>query len=357
MLPLEDEPALSRKGVGMDQEHLGKEIAKFNLADAAIAEMSSRFLILTIEKDGYEVIHRSKMEVKGKRIEVEKKRKELKEDALRYGQAIDGEAKRLTALISPIEEHLEKEEAVYLTEKAAKKAEKDRVLAEKLQARVDRICAFGATFNGTLFSAYGIQVAHKALGACSDEGFERFVFQIERAKEAENLRLAEEKRIWEEEADRQQKFAAEQETERQRLELVARQQLEEQERLSREREDVEREKQKLIDEEAAQLKAVEDEKIRVAQEKFRAEELEKARIEAAAKALKDAEAKAEKARLAAERKAARQPDKVKMTLYLRVLLEVPSPELFSSEGLGLLVDIDQKKRELVQWAMKEVEAL
>jgi hypothetical protein len=44
------------------------------------------------------------------RINVEKKHKELKEDALRYSQALDGIKRKLTGLIEPIEAHLQAQE-------------------------------------------------------------------------------------------------------------------------------------------------------------------------------------------------------------------------------------------------------
>lgn len=329
----------------MDQEYLGKEIAKFNLADAAIAEMSSRYLALTIQ-DGYEVVHSAKMEVKGKRIDVEKKRKELKEDALRYGQAIDGEAKRLTALISPIEDHLEKEERIYLAAKEAEKAEKERLIAEKLQVRVDRLCSYGATFNGTVFTAFGIQVAHKAIGACSDEGFEQFIAQIEKAKEVEEARLKAEDEAKKAEAAHLLKIEEEQELERKRLAKIEDQQRAEAARLRAEQDAIEKEKLRLV-----------NEKVREEEEKIRAVELEKAKKEAVAIALKNAADKAEKARLAAERKAARQPDQQKIIAYLGELSLVPLPEVKSSEALLLMGEIHQRISEVLNWAEDKAGAL
>lgn len=306
----------------MDQATLSKEIAKFNVADSVIAEMSSRYLMLKIE-DGYEVVKKARIEVKNKRVEVEKKRKELKEDALRYGQAIDAEARRLTALLAPIEEHLEREERIYLDEKERERKEKERIAAEKLQAKIDRLCALGAQYNGTVFSAYGLQVAHKALEACSDEGFEQFIAQVVKAKEAEEARIRAEEEAKKAEAERLRKIAEEQEAERKRLAEIERAQKEEADRLRAAQEAIERERQRLIAEEAARLKAIEDEKRRVEEERLMAEMLERARQEAAAKAIQEAEEKAarekaeeaeraERARIAAERQAARRPDKIKL---------------------------------------------
>ena len=76
-----------------------------------------------------------------KRIAIEKTRKELKEQALREGKAIDGIANVLKALIIPIEEYLDKQEHfVEIKQKVAaekkriedeKKAEEERIAKEK----------------------------------------------------------------------------------------------------------------------------------------------------------------------------------------------------------------------------------
>lgn len=72
-----------------------------------------------------------------KRIAIEKTRKELKEQALREGKAIDGVANILKALICPIEEYLDKQEHFI----EIKKAEEDaRILSEaKKKEELERI--------------------------------------------------------------------------------------------------------------------------------------------------------------------------------------------------------------------------
>ena len=63
------------------------------------------------------------------RIKIEKRRKELKESALRKGQAIDAIAKYLQSLIAPIEDHLKKQ-ADYI------KLDDARILREAEEARL-----------------------------------------------------------------------------------------------------------------------------------------------------------------------------------------------------------------------------
>jgi len=65
-----------------------------------------------------------------KRIAIEKTRKQLKEQSLREGKAIDGIANILKALIVPIEEYLERQEK-FVEIKAAEEAERKRIEVEK----------------------------------------------------------------------------------------------------------------------------------------------------------------------------------------------------------------------------------
>ena len=83
-----------------------------------------------------------------KRIAIEKSRKELKEQALREGKAIDGIANVLKALIVPIEEYLDeqehyvenkaKEEAARIAAEMERKAEEERIAREKAEAEARR---------------------------------------------------------------------------------------------------------------------------------------------------------------------------------------------------------------------------
>lgn len=99
----------------------GHQLATFSPNDAAIAVMAEKYLPLKIngidDAAGYSLVHKARMDVKAKRCAVETVRKELKADALEYGRKVDAEAKRLTALLTPIEEHLTAEEDAYVAEK------------------------------------------------------------------------------------------------------------------------------------------------------------------------------------------------------------------------------------------------
>ena len=62
------------------------------------------------QKDDMAKAREGRLFLRDRRIEVEKARKELKENALRKGKAIDGIANFLKALIEPTEEYLDQQE-------------------------------------------------------------------------------------------------------------------------------------------------------------------------------------------------------------------------------------------------------
>lgn len=159
------------------------------------------------------------------RIEVEKSRKQMKEQSLRKGQAIDAIARFLVSLISPIEEHLKLQED-FIKIEDAKKAEQLRLEAEKKEQEELRL-------------------------------------KLEaEEKERERIRL-ENIKLREEAEKREEEFAKERakaEAERLEAETKARKEREESERLSR----LEKEKtDKLLAEERAKAKKESLERARV----------------------------------------------------------------------------------------------
>ena len=90
-------------------------LTTFSPTEAAIASLAEQYLPLTIQdvadKEGYQRVRAARLDIKNKRCDVEKRRKELKEESLRYGRAVDARAKELTLLLEPIETHLAAEEA------------------------------------------------------------------------------------------------------------------------------------------------------------------------------------------------------------------------------------------------------
>lgn len=159
----------------MSQEHIEQALAQYQPTDAAISEMLNRYAVLEVtgldDRAGLEAVHEARMEVRGIRVQVEKKRKELKKDALEYGRQVDGEAKRITALLLAIEEPLAEKESIVAKEKerlAAIAAEKRKAA---LQVRLDAMSKFGVVLGvavnplevqGWTDEEYEAQLAHLA---------------------------------------------------------------------------------------------------------------------------------------------------------------------------------------------------
>lgn len=346
-------------------------LSRFRQQDAAIAKMKAEYSLLTVQDvndaRGLKLVHAARMEVKNFRVAVEKLRKELKADSLEYGRKVDAEAKRITAMIEPIETHLEEQEAIVTREKERIKAEAEAKRKAVLDDRISKLLEVGCVLN-----PQNVEVM-------SDDSF-AFLLSEATAKKAEADRLSAEKLAAEEaEKKRQAEEAA-----RNRAELEAqRKQLEEERRkheaeaaagrakleAERKRQEAEakaeRERQQAIQEEERKKRAEEDrirhaealkerEKLYEEQQKLAAErkaiEVENARREAAEKAKRETEERiareAEAKRLAEESEAARlakieaeRPHREKVLKICTILNEIEVPQgPLHDEVLEVLAD-------------------
>ena len=360
----------------VEQNMVETAIKQYNITDAAIAKYRQDYLSLTVQgvddKEGYDLCHAARMEVKGKRVEVEKTRKKLKEDVLEYGRVVDKEAKRITALLEPIEEHLTVQEKIIDDEKARIKAEAEAKEAARIQARIDSLFSFGCSFNGMNyvlpFAPTGYSVPSAIVKTCADEQFETICAEFQKLVDAENARIEKEKADKKAEEELLEKIRAEQKAEFGRLAAIADEQAKKEAKIKEEQEKIERDKQRLIDEEAARKKKIQDEKDKAEAEKKRKEELEKAKKAAAEKAVKDAEEKrikeekakadkAEKERIAAEKKAARAPDKEKLFNYAFAFESIIDPSLKSKEAQEILSLFKISLTEIVETLRTKAEDL
>jgi hypothetical protein len=204
--------------------------------------------------------------LRDKRLEIENTRKELKEQALREGKAIDGIANVLKALIVPTEEYLEKQEK-FIEFQEAEKAEKIRL---EIEARMEQE-----------------RIAKEKADA---EERERIRLENERLKqeaEQREIQMKVEREKAETEKKKQEKILAEQkakaESERKALEEKSRKEKELQERaLAEQRMKAEKEK-KALEEKARKEREVSEAKAKKLkeeqEEKIKAEKLEKERLQ------------------------------------------------------------------------------
>lgn len=94
----------------MEQEYIDTALAKYNLPDAKIAELKAQYLPIVVsgvdDVENYEACKEGHIQIKKLRGKIEECRKDLKADSLAYGRMVDTEAKRLTAGVKEIEDHL-----------------------------------------------------------------------------------------------------------------------------------------------------------------------------------------------------------------------------------------------------------
>ena len=227
------------------------DLAKFNMTDTAIATLANQYMPLAIksveDSEGYELVRNARLVVKSHRVAVEKVRVELKKDALEFGRKVDGEARRLTAMLEPIESHLAKEENAY---NAAKEAIRN---AARLKAEAEAKAVADA-------EAARLKAIADAEAAA-----------LKAAQDAENERL----RIEREKLDAERAaMEAERATEAARLK-------EAQDKIDADRRVIEAEQKRLSDIEVARQREIDNERIRK-------EAAEKARIETEARIAREA---------------------------------------------------------------------
>ena len=317
-------------------------IIDYSVTDAALAELKQKYGSLRATfGDGmaYKSVTDAISVVRTLRVNVEKKRVELKADALEYGRKVDAEAKRITAALLEVEEPLK-------ANKDEIDAEKERLRAEKAKKEQDRIDGIMARI--TAFSHATASCADRASGAIQelvanvagvviDESFQEFQQQASEAKEAAlakmslllagRLELEEQDRKRREEDERLKAERAA--LDAQRKELEAKQAAEaaaqqaERERLAAE--------QRKIDEEKAAIQRQKD------REEFERQALAKAEADAAARlAAAEAARKAEAERLAVEKAAAEalKPDVEKLQAYIKQAID-GIPEMKTAKGKKL----------------------
>lgn len=227
---------------------------------------SSQVELMKLAKEG-------RLILRSKRTDIEKVRKEIKEQPLRECQAIDKVAKALTELITPTEEYLKEQEEFAKREEEARL---QALISERRQA----------------LEQYGVDCQYLDLGGMPQPMFEMMV-KSSKFDYEEKIRLqkeAEEKRLAELEAERIR--LEEQRKENERLRKLAEEQ---QEALRIEREKSEAERQALLKAQKEQERKVREE-YEAKQREFEAKqkaEVERKRAEEEAER-KKAEEKAKK---------------------------------------------------------------
>lgn len=204
-----------------------REIAKYDLPAAAIKKLEDEFMPLCVrsldDEEGYAQVKEALRFMVSKRNEVEDKRKELKADSLKFGRAVDDEAKRLTAMLSPIELHLKAEKDKIDSEKKRiaeeEEARKQKVIIERHQmlVGVGMVVLEDIYYYENPITNEGFKLHRLNIETMEDNDFNEFVFNMGKIKAEVDNTLREEKEKRERE---QQKIYEEQEALRREQEAM-----------------------------------------------------------------------------------------------------------------------------------------
>jgi hypothetical protein len=319
------------------------------------------------QKRDMQMARASRLALRDLRIQVEAKRKSLKEEHLRVGRAIDGFAAIVTNEIAPIEQYLKEQEdfAVRLEEQ-----------------RKDEIRAVRRAAIATYQPEMAIQSQGFDLAGMSDDQWNSYLegarIRFEKAQEKARLEEEERQRKLAEEAAERERVRVENERlkkEAQEREAAAKaereaaaaRQAELEAQAAKERAEAEAEKEKILAKhradaekarrlkEAVDQKAAEERAVLEAKAKAERERAEAAEKELAAKAKAEKEEAARKEREAA--KARRAPDKAKLLTFAANLQALAEPELVTPVAQEIGDELHQRISDLAVWIAREANTL
>lgn len=336
------------------------EIVKLNVTESEIARMEEEYAGLTVDgiedKAGLKRVYESRQIVKKTRTSLVKYANELKEKALAWQRKVNTEKDRVVTRLEAIEAHLQSEEDRIEAEKRRIEQEaKDREAA-RIQARIDKL------------GAYGFQIEYAMITSINEATFERVLdnarveFEKDQAREAEEKRLADEEaarlKAEREELDRLRAEQAEAaRIIRENNERIAREQQGREEAIRKEEERLARERREQEEKILAEARRIEEEK-RIA--KAREEAAEAARLKAIEDAKREAEEKerAEKeAQLEAARQMALRPDKEKLQALSDFLWGLEMPSVKDEAAQMIVNEVQVMLNKIQSHIIKKIKAL
>ncbi len=287
-------------------------LSEFKKRDLALADLAAKYKDLKInginDKDGYKKCHAAEMELRKVRVSIENTRKELKAVALQYGKDVDSEARRLTAIVEPIENALANEKEKVDAEKERIKQASIEAMRARVRVRMDEFRALGVLppFGYEDFTEEDYQVAY---ASAKLQKAQRDQAEAEEAKrkQEEADKLAAERAEWERQKKEQEASAAALRAEQDRIRQA-------QEAKAAE---LRAHEQRIAEQEAAQRRAA---------------ELESAKKAAAEQAVKDEQERQEQLRIRAENaqkeiaERRRQEEEAKQAELKRIEAEKPIRE-------------------------------
>jgi hypothetical protein len=239
----------------------------FNPKKAELIALADKYRGMTIkdesDKEGYNAVHEAQMELQSTKVDIEKRGKEMREDAIAFQKAVIALQKSLTAPIIEVEEELKAEKARINQLKLDIKLKAEREAREITDKRIRELAQYNV--NIPLF-----ELEHM--------GEAEFVTLVETSRVAYEAQQAE---IAQAIIDRQRldQERAEFEAEKRKMDIEKQAILDEQNKAKREAE-------LAAAREQSRLQAIADTEVRIAREKLvkdQAEQAEKKKLEAGRK--------------------------------------------------------------------------
>jgi len=261
----------------MTKIQINTDVIKFNVTNKRLEDLKKNNPCFVVNnKDDLKAINKSITEVRNIRVAVEKKRKELKDDALKFGKKVDAEAKRIKDIIVDIEQPLKDSKQLYENEQIRIVEEKNRLEEERIAKIKEHIISIKNIPHQYHMSTADI-IHKKLLALKGEDSFDYQEFTVnadnEKSEVIKALEGMHDKRLaFEKEQEDAEKLKKE--LEQQRIEL------------KKEQEDAEGERRKLAKERLSmqrikrEQEAADLEKKRIEAEKQEAEELAKLEREA-----------------------------------------------------------------------------
>lgn len=119
------------------------ELITYDVTESQLAKLREDYLPLIVtgpeDKQGYEVVKTARIKIKGLRVSVEKRRKELKQESLDFGRLVDHRARTITEGLEVIEGHLQAQQDIVDKEKERQRLLAEQAAKEKLQSRMSAL--------------------------------------------------------------------------------------------------------------------------------------------------------------------------------------------------------------------------
>jgi len=344
-------PAIKEAGLSGEMSQLIESKFIPFLQNARGMQEKAFALVITDENQTVEMAEarKARLLLKQMRVDADHLRKELKEDSLRYGKAVQGVYNIIEAIIVPMEKHLQKQEdfAEIQRENRRKQLHEERFNRILPLSEFTAIMSDYSTLTGDEFERLitGAELAKKAK---ADREKAEAEAEAKRKKEeeeerervrVENERLKAEAKQKDAEMEAQRKLA---QAEKERLEAEANK-----ERQAREAE------RKKAQEEAEKIQKQKEAEIAEQRRLQKESDDRRKAAEAELQRQKDEADRIEREKAEAEAKAKAAPDNEKINAFIAKIKQIERPEIATESAKKIMQGIEEMLVKIEIWATEK----